>query len=130
MGGQVILVFGNEAKEIFQQLLWEDPNKDPQRPNIIHGGVMLDVEIVTYYNSKLYRNPRQFHFHHDIRHLIIYVPDACPFVTNGLDHRNDNDSVDDSDTLWARRTSASIDYAALLIGKELPHSRSWRESAP
>lgn len=125
MGGQVILVFGDEAKEIFQQMLWDSdkPNKAAHCPHIIHGGVLLDVDIVTSSNSKLYRETR----HDDIRHLIIYVPGDCPFVTNTPIQGKDNESV--QDTIWAMKTGASIDYAALLIGKELPHSRSWRESA-
>ncbi len=128
VGGSVILVFGNEAKETFQELFWEDPNKVAERPNIIHGTVPLDVEIVTYSNSKLVRkskNPR--HLPDDIRHVVIYVPDPCPFIANIPVGTRDGDPIP---TLWAMKTSASIDYAALLIGKELPHSFVWRGPAP
>ena len=123
----MVLVFGDEAKEIFQQLLWDSDksNKAAHRPNIIHGGVVLDVDIVTSSNSKLYRETRHPHCHDDIRHLIIYVPGACPFVTNTPIPGKDNESL--QDTIWAMKTSASIDYAALLIGKELPYSRRWRD---
>jgi hypothetical protein len=129
MGGEVVLVFGTEAKESFQELLWEEPNKDAQCPNIIHGKVLLDVEVVTYSNSKLVlKNPRSQHSPDDIRHVIIYVPDPCPFIENIPLRRPDRHPI--PPTPWAMKTSASIDYAALLIGEELPHSFVWRAPSP
>ena len=128
MGGEVVLVFGTEAKESFQELLWEGPNncKDAQCPNIIHGKVLLDVEVVTYSNSKLVlKNLGSRHSPDDIRHVIIYVPDPCPFIENIPLSRQPIPT-----TPWAMKTSAPIDFAALLIGEELPHSFVWRAPSP
>lgn len=131
MGGQVILVFGKEAKEIFQQLLWDSdvPNKVAHRPNITHGGLFLDIDIVTSCNSKLYRETRPSQCPDDIRHIIIYVPSIFPFVTNTLIYENGDELPVVPDTLLAMKISASIDYAALLLGKESSQCRGWRGSA-
>lgn len=75
MGGEVVLVFGSDAKAVFQELLWGDPINDPKRPCIVYNAVHLDVEVVTYYNSKLSRDNCYRRTREEIRHLIIYVPE-------------------------------------------------------
>ena len=119
-GGKVALIFGKEAKAMFQDLLWEDPNDDAKRPKIMHRNVILDVEIVTNQNSKLYRRShQQLGSSDEIQHLLIYVPDPFPFTKDLPDFRRYNNPLQKRRS--AMQTSASLDYAARLIGKELPH---------
>lgn len=124
MGGEVVLVFGKEAKSIFQQLLWTDP-RTAERPTIVYGNVKLDVEIVTFNNSKLSREHR-WDGHDRIRHLIIYVPDPSPFTSKIPDFGEANDPVRYRD--WAMQTGASLDYAAQLLGRNTQsQSYLWNE---
>jgi hypothetical protein len=125
-GGEVVLVFGKEAKAIFQELLWTDP-RTAERPTIVYGNVKLDVEIVTYKNSKLSRRAHRRVGNDQIRHLIIYVPDPCPFTSKISDFGGANDLGRFRN--WAMQTGASLDYAAHLIGKESEthHSYFWND---
>jgi len=125
-GGEVVLVYGKEAKAIFQELLWTDP-RTAERPTIVYGNVKLDVEIVTYKNSKLSRKAHRRVDDDLIRHLIIYVPDPCPFTSKISDFREDNDPIRYRD--WAIQTRASLDYAVQLLGRETHHSYVWNDLA-
>jgi hypothetical protein len=123
-GGEVVLVFGKEAKAIFQELLWTDP-RIAERPTIVYGNVKLDVEIVTYKNSKLSRKAHRRVDNDLIRHLIIYVPDPCPFTSKITDFGEASDPVRYRD--WAMQAGASLDYAVQLLGRETHHSYFWND---
>jgi hypothetical protein len=121
-GGEVVLVYGKEAKAIFQELLWTDPTT-AERPTIVYGNVKLDVEIVTYTNSKLSRGAHLRVDNELIRHLIIYVPDPCPFTSKITDFGCDSIRYRD----WAIQAGASLDYAVQVLGREPHHSYFWND---
>jgi hypothetical protein len=115
MGGEVVLVFGSDAKVAFQELLWEDSINDPKRPCIVYNSVLLDVEVVTYHNSKLSRDDSHRHTREEIRHLIIYVPEP---LAVGISDASTSNML--HTTGWTTQAGASFAYAAEVIGKKLP----------
>jgi hypothetical protein len=119
-------VFGNDAKIIFQDLLWKNSVKDPKRPLIVYRNVVLDAELVTYTNSKLSgRSYGRLGLNHSgIRHLVIYVPHPRVFIPNNAALGDDDYRI-----IWkaARRMDASLDYATRFIGIELPDKYFWHD---
>lgn len=127
-GGEVALIFGKEAKAMFQDLLGEEPIEDATRPNVMHRNVTLDVEIVTNQNSKLSRRShQQLDSSDEISHLFIYVPDPFPFTKDLPEIGSYNDPLQKRRS--AMQTGASLDYAARLIGQELQHNLLWSDFA-
>jgi hypothetical protein len=123
-GGEVILVFGKQAKSIFQGLLWENAVKDASRPSVVHQNVALDIEVVTPENSKLYAKTSR---DTGICHLVIYAPHPCKFTPYNAGTEGRNDPVQKVHS--AIRMDASLDYATRFIGRELPSQFFWRELA-
>jgi hypothetical protein len=119
-GGEVVLVFGSDAKAAFQELLWEDPINDPTRPCIVYNSILLDVEVVTYHNSKLFAENKDGHAKEEIRHLVIYVSE--PLEAGSPDASPGNTSYK---TVWTIQAKRSFTYAAEVIGRKPPVYRDY-----
>jgi hypothetical protein len=122
MGGEVIVVFGQQAKMMFAELLWENGYVGPDcEVTVEHQGQTFGVQIVTYSNSLISKRPhRNYRLSGPIsplgpttvRHLVIYAPHPAAFIVRGKkdDPRRKKE--------LGLELDAKLDYACGIVGRE------------